>query len=273
MTDLHRLQKVWDGLATHDPMGAILADPTRKGNKWDSGEFFETGRREINTVLDHVRSQGLTPDFGGNTLDFGCGVGRLTQALASRFARVFGVDISETMVERAQRHNGFPDSCKYICSTSNTLPFGDEEFSFIYSSIALQHIEPRYIEKYIAEFLRVLCPGGILVFQLADQRKGESFRRLAGRIRRQARRPLEVAGLVAGLMEVHCLTEARVRAILASESCRIVDVRITNSLALDFNGDLQYLAVESRKGYVSKQYCVVKAQVRPGGPLESIDRK
>src|SRR5260370_4890476 len=203
MTDLHRLQKVWDGLATHDPMGAILADPTRKGNKWDSGEYVETARREIKTGIDDVRSQGLTPDFGGNTLDFGCGVGRLTQALASRFARVFGVDISETMVERAQRHNGFPDSCKYICSTSNTLPFGDEEFSFIYSSIALQHIEPRYIEKYIAEFLRVLCPGGILVFQLADQRKGERFRRLAGRIRPQARRPLKVARLVTGVRTVN----------------------------------------------------------------------
>jgi SAM-dependent methyltransferase len=239
-------------------MWAVLTDPSRKGNKWDSGEFFETGKREINKVLDHVRSQGLAPDFQGTALDFGCGVGRLTQALASCFGRVFGVDISATMVERAQRHNRFPDACRYICNTSNTLPFGDEEFSFIYSSIALQHIEPRYIEGYIAEFLRVLNPGGILVFQVADQRKGESFRSLAGRMRRQARLPLEVAGWLDGLMEVHCVPEARVRAILAGGSCRIADVRITNSLAPDFNGDLQYLAVEPSRGYVSKQFSVVK---------------
>jgi SAM-dependent methyltransferase len=260
MTDLRRLERVWEGLAKRDPMGAILADPTRKGNKWDSDEFFETGIGEINTVLDHVRSEELTPDFRGSALDFGCGVGRLTQALASRFARVFGVDISATMVELAQQHNRFPNSCRYMCNAASTLPFGDEEFSFIYSSIALQHVEPRYIERYIAEFLRVLSPGGILVFQVADQRKGESLRRLAGHMRRQARRPLELAGWLEGLMEVHCLTEARVRAILASESCRIADIRITNSLARDFNGDLHYLAAEPKRGYVSKQYSAVKDQ-------------
>jgi SAM-dependent methyltransferase len=258
VTDLKRLEKVWEGLAKEDPLWAILTDPERKGNKWRPVEFFETGTQEVKTVLDHLKAQALSLDFGGKALDFGCGAGRLTQALAVHFSDTVGVDISATMIELARKHNQFPDSCIYVCNTSNELPFGDNEFSFVYSSIVLQHIEPRFIGKYITEFLRVLKPGGTVVFQLADQRKGEHFVKFAGRIHAKLRATLVAAGLTKGRMEVHCFPETKVREILAGGRCQVKDIQITNSLARNFNGNLLYLPSEPQEGYVGKQYCIVR---------------
>jgi hypothetical protein len=44
-------------------------------------------------------------------------------------------------------------------------------FDFIYSDIALQHIPPDQSRAYIAEFMRVLKPGGLAVFQLTAEHR------------------------------------------------------------------------------------------------------
>ncbi len=47
-------------------------------------------------------------------------------------------------------------------------------FDLIYSSIVLQHIPEKYARAYIAEFIRVLRPGGIAVFQLPSKLRSRS---------------------------------------------------------------------------------------------------
>jgi SAM-dependent methyltransferase len=108
---------------------------------------------------------GLRP---GRALDFGCGAGRLTQALARHFARATGIDISERMVALAREHcrdaridfvqNGGPD----------LGIFQDGTFHLVYSRITLQHIAPRYTRRYLREFVRVLAPGGVLSVQVPE---------------------------------------------------------------------------------------------------------
>src|SRR5512147_2288602 len=94
----------WEDAAQRDPLWAILSDPTKRGRQWDLGEFFETGRREISLLLYQLRQLGHPPS-AGRALDFGCGVGRLTQALAATFAEVVGVDVSPTMIRLARELN------------------------------------------------------------------------------------------------------------------------------------------------------------------------
>jgi SAM-dependent methyltransferase len=255
---LETMQKAWDGIAEDDAFWAVLSDPRRKGNKWELKEFFETGVREVETVCRHLHSLEIPVDFHGGALDFGCGTGRLTQALASRFSWVVGADISAKMTELAKKYNKFPDSCRYITNAANSLPLGDNTLSFVYSSIALQHIDPRFAENYIAEFLRVLKPEGVMVFQVADQCKSWYFRQYGRAARVRIRRLLESAGVLEAHMQVLFLREKRVRDVLVSHRGNIRDVQFTNSLTPDFNGDLRYFDVEPETGYVSKQYCVVK---------------
>lgn len=169
---IKNLKENWNKLGETDPLWAILSKPPKKNNKWEVAEFFETGRKEIDAVIGRVKSSGTDISYK-KALDFGCGVGRLTQALAGNFEEVCGVDIAPSMLRLAEGYNKFGAKCKYYLNETNNLRlFPDNEFDFIYTNITLQHMEPKYSKEYIKEFLRVLKPGGLLVFQLLH--KGNS---------------------------------------------------------------------------------------------------
>lgn len=164
--NLKELKKNWDEFGKQDPLWAILTDPTKKNNNWNPDEFFKTGDEEITSVLKSVESLEF-PKSRKRALDFGCGVGRLTQALCPYFDECYGVDIAPSMIESARKYNRYGDRCKYYVNDSADLSlFEDNHFDFIYSKIVLQHIKPEYSKNYIKEFVRVLSPGGLLLFQV-----------------------------------------------------------------------------------------------------------
>lgn len=151
-----------------DPFWAILTDPKKKNRGWDAGEFFSTGGPEVAGVLARVEQ--LHPLRRGRALDFGCGVGRLTQPLSEQFSEACGVDISPSMIELARKHNRNQGRCQYFLNSKGDLSiFPERHFDFIYSSITLQHIRPQFAKRYLEEFVRVLAPGGVLVFQLPSK--------------------------------------------------------------------------------------------------------
>jgi SAM-dependent methyltransferase len=152
-------------------MYAIIADPSKKGRKWKAYDFFETGRGEVSVLMYHLERQGIGVERG-KALDFGCGIGRLSQPLAAFFDRVVGVDVSETMIRLANSLNRFPDRVAFACNQREDLRlFRDDEFDFIYSNIVLQHLRPELSLKYLEEFHRILRPGGLLIFQLPSHRR------------------------------------------------------------------------------------------------------
>lgn len=168
-----RTQDEWNALGATDPFSAILTKRDRAGQAWDAETFFDTGRREIRGVVEQVRAAGLALPVG-RALDFGCGVGRLSQALTEHFASVDGVDISHRMVEWARTYNQHGERCRYQVNGEDDLRlFPDGAFAFVYSNIVLQHIAPRHVRNYIREFLRVLSPEGLLVFQMPSRPRRE----------------------------------------------------------------------------------------------------
>jgi SAM-dependent methyltransferase len=258
MTSLAALRNAWEDLAKQDALGAILTDPSKTGGRWDLGEFMQTGETEMDSVLRHLEEIEQAPDLRGMALDFGCGVGRLTQAMARRFVSCIGVDISLQMIRSAQSLNRHL-ACSYQLVTANVLPFADATFSFIYSNIVLQHVPRRYAVEYLREFERVLTPGGILVFGVQDHFAAPDISSRMIRVRQilRLRSRLRAAlGRSGGDMQMHLLPERLVRAALRGS--RVVDVQLTNTAAKDFNGRLRFLKEAPAQGYVGKQYCVVK---------------
>src|SRR5579885_1494192 len=163
---LRKLQAHWNALGDTDPLWAILTDPARKGGKWEREEFFRIGEQEIAEVLRAAGERGLRTRRGV-ALDFGCGVGRLTQALCAHFEECCGVDIAPSMIRLAREYNRYGARCRYELHPAADLRlFPDERFDFVYSSLVLQHMRPRYARRYIGEFLRVLARGGGLIFRL-----------------------------------------------------------------------------------------------------------
>ena len=166
---LEELQKHWNAFAKSDPFWAILTAPDKENRRWRAEEFFATGKAEVDALIQSVEALNWT-GRRRRALDFGCGVGRLTQPLSDHFEQCCGVDISAEMLRLANEFNRRQSRCSYHLNTSNALPlFSDGYFDFIYSNIVLQHMKPEYAGNYIREFLRVLAPGGLIIFQLPSE--------------------------------------------------------------------------------------------------------
>jgi SAM-dependent methyltransferase len=163
--DLGELRRNWDEFGRRSPISAI--DTQLPTDDW--GEFFASGERVVGNLMSRLESQGVRP--GGTTaLDFGCGAGRLTQALARRFDAAVGVDLASSMIELAERFNPYPERCRFVLNQATDLAcLGDASFDFVCSLLVLQHVGAALAEGYIREFVRVLRPGGLAVFQLPSQ--------------------------------------------------------------------------------------------------------
>jgi SAM-dependent methyltransferase len=168
--ELKRLRRTWEELARRDAFWAVLTQAEHKDHKWNPEQFFQTGADEIVALMAELERLHLSVRHG-DALDFGCGVGRLSQALADHFERVTGVDIAPTMLDLALQHNAHGDKCRFVLNDSDNLQvLASNSFDLVYSRLVLQHMPPAVSAAYLPELVRVLRPGGVLVFQLpSDQ--------------------------------------------------------------------------------------------------------
>jgi ubiquinone/menaquinone biosynthesis C-methylase UbiE len=232
--EIKDLQRDWDAFGKSDPLWAILTHPEKRGNKWDLSEFFETGAREIRELMQYIDSLAMTIPRR-KALDFGCGVGRLSQALADHFEEVHGVDVAPSMIELARRYNRYGNKCEYHLNDRPALDlFADHTFDLIYSNITLQHIDAVNSRKYMKEFVRILAPAGLLVFQLP----GSPVRCLA-RIKHLIAAQLlwlsrRIGYVRRPIMLMHGVEPEEVRRLLEQSGARIIDVTQNESAGGDW---------------------------------------
>jgi SAM-dependent methyltransferase len=164
---LHGHRQDWEELAQVDPLWSILSAREGRGGRWQLEAFFASGESEIDEALAAPAAAGR-PHRHERALDFGCGVGRVTRALADRFAECYGVDISSRMIELAQDLNADRPSCSFLLNDRADLSqFESGSFDLVYSTLVLQHLpRPSIALGYISEFLRVVRPDGLVFFQI-----------------------------------------------------------------------------------------------------------
>jgi SAM-dependent methyltransferase len=165
---LNEVRRAWTVLGAEDPLWAVRVDPAKRHGGWDEAQFLETGVAEVADRLRWLGDLGLPTRFG-SVLDFGCGAGRLTQALARHADEVVGVDVAEPMLATARRMNAQPN-CRFVLNdTADLAQFGDGSYDLVFTSLVLQHLPRSLIGCYLGEFLRVLRPGGIALVQLTTR--------------------------------------------------------------------------------------------------------
>ncbi len=163
-------QRDWDELASIDAMWAVITDPAKRFNRWDEEGIYATGKKHVDMLMDAAKKLEIDIKFE-KVMDFGCGIGRISYALLNYFDQVYGVDISDEMLALARKRNIGTLKPIFIQNCKNDLSlFSDQEFDFIISVLTLQHLpDKRSVISFLKEFIRVLKPGGLLIFQLPSK--------------------------------------------------------------------------------------------------------
>src|SRR3990172_8752183 len=105
-------------------------------------------RKVLHSLLSFLPS-------GLRVLDAGCGTGGTSASLA-KFGSVYGIDFSPDAVQLCVRR----PSVKIVRGSITHLPFQNESFDLVTSLDVLYHRGVQSDELALAEFFRVLRPGG-----------------------------------------------------------------------------------------------------------------
>ena len=112
-----------------------------------------------------VRTAAVRP--GDAVLDVACGTGDLSQAFAATAAsKVVGLDFTPAMLDHARRKQrdlarAQADKLSYVDGDAQALPFADGSFDVVSIAFGIRNVQSP--ERALAEFHRVLRPGGRLV--------------------------------------------------------------------------------------------------------------
>lgn len=96
---------------------------------------------------------------GGTIVDLGCGPGHVAHYLASRGARVEGIDLSPEMI--AEARTSYPDLA-FRTGDMFALPLPDASVVGIVAFYAIVHLRTAELGPPLREMRRVLVPGGLV---------------------------------------------------------------------------------------------------------------
>lgn len=157
----------WDIIAARDPFFGVLSANEYRADRIDAQaiqRFYESGEQDIQRVLAWFDADLGARPTQGTALDIGCGVGRLSHAMARVMPGVVGYDISEVMLRIAR------DTAPANLTLTQTLPPGP--FDWINSYIVFQHIPPTEGLELLANCLDRAAPKAFLSVQITGWREG-----------------------------------------------------------------------------------------------------
>lgn len=112
-------------------------------------------------LLEKLEVVKLSPQL---ILDAGTGTGAAIPTLFARYkkAQVVTLDLSENMLVKANQHRNFLRTPQAVCGDLEKLPFADDSFDLVFSSLSMQWCND--LNAALLEAKRVLKPGGLYVF-------------------------------------------------------------------------------------------------------------
>ncbi len=164
---IQRMREEWEKRAVTNARHYVA----NSKEDWTDREFFRSGEINVaNEVMtDMARICGGTRSpLDLSMLEIGCGVGRMTRALARIFGHVTALDISPEMIRQARRNLKRVPNVHFVVGDGYSLAgLAPEHFDFAFSFIVFQHV-PTYdvILSYCKEAFRTLRPGSLFKFQV-----------------------------------------------------------------------------------------------------------
>ncbi len=135
-------------------------------------EVARASRRTVEVMADGLVQRGAAPTIVDTVLDLGAGYGGSARYLATRFGcSVACLNLSEVQNERNRqlnRERNLVGRIRVIDGDFEQIPAEDDSYAIVWSQDALLHSGDR--ERAVREAVRVLRPGGVMVFTDIMQR-------------------------------------------------------------------------------------------------------
>ena len=128
----------------------------------DYRRYFESGREDAEWIAEKARPFLTLENI--DVLDWGCGPGRVIRHMPDVLGpgcRCYGTDYNEAYVQWCAEN--LPGISFHRNGLMPPLPFGDVSMDLVYSISIFTHLSLPAHERWIAEFQRVLRPGGVLI--------------------------------------------------------------------------------------------------------------
>ena len=135
--------------------------------EWERESFLSSGEEDFERLVAPILTRHELSTTTGAILELGCGAGRMTHSFARRFKRVYALDISVEMLQRARKIHVDRSNILWLLSNGADLAcVKSNSFDFAFSYLVLQHLpEEALTRRYLEEMVRVLRPGGAFLFQ------------------------------------------------------------------------------------------------------------
>ena len=117
--------------------------------------MFPLDRNMIRMLVELV-------DVHPRVLDAGCGAGQVTKMLHNWGCDAVGVDAAEKLIELAR--TAYP-GLAFAVGDLRALPYPDQSFDALLARYSVIHTAPDEVPTVVAEFARVLRPGGCLLVE------------------------------------------------------------------------------------------------------------
>jgi SAM-dependent methyltransferase len=214
---LSRIRAAWQSIGETEPYYSVLpTEDYRSGNFGKHRDrFYASGLIDVKRALAFLSRNGIDTSSIHHVLDYGCGVGRLTFALAHHFSAVTGIDISDAHLRHAQRRASDQEIKNVDFVRMVDLKQLDfvKGIDFAFSLIVLQHNPPPIIAVTLRKLFGTLNDGGCALFQVPTFIHGFSFS--AARYLSGQHSP----------MEMNAIPQRIVFDILRESGCHLLEIR------------------------------------------------
>lgn len=128
---------------------------------WD--DVVATGRADLQRGLEQLR---VVPQRDHTVIDIGCGIGRMSQALAEHYRQVVGLDIAPALLAAANRNNTREHVSFELIENGRLQPRALPQADMVFSYEVLYLLRPPILIGYFEDAFRLLKPEGHFMFQL-----------------------------------------------------------------------------------------------------------
>jgi 2-polyprenyl-3-methyl-5-hydroxy-6-metoxy-1,4-benzoquinol methylase len=175
-----RVEQTWQALGQTEPYWSVrsCADFRLANYARNAAAYHASGRKDLDRLTAWLRRNEIDGFGPGHTAcEYGCGTGRVTGWLASRFSRVIACDISRTHLQLARNHLQEERISNVSLRHIDSLDAlgAVEPVDLVLSFLVLQHNPPPLIAFILERMLAWLKPRGIAFFQLPTYTPGYEF--------------------------------------------------------------------------------------------------